>query len=299
MTAFFAPIIQLTTFYNSYQSAVTGLDRVLQVLISDISVKEGNSSMKMDRSSKFEIKFENVTFGYEEGQPVLKHVSFEVERNRVLAIVGPTGAGKSSIVNLILRFYEPQEGRVLINGRDVRDLTFSDLRRKISLILQDPFLFAGTIMDNIRYGKPDASDEEVIEVSKKIGLDNFVRSLPSGYATVISEGATNLSMGQKQLICFARAFLPNPEILIMDEATSGVDPYTELQLQKALTSVLEGRTSIIIAHRLSTIRLADKIIVLKDGEIAESGSFSSLMEKKDGIFTRMYALQSQLVSRYS
>ncbi len=226
---------------------------------------------------------------------MLSHVSFDVERNRVLAIVGPTGAGKSSIVNLILRFYDAQEGKVLINGRDVRDLSFSDLRGMISLILQDPFLFAGTIIDNIRYGKPDASDEEVVEVSKKIGLDNFVRSLSSGYATVISEGATNLSMGQKQLICFARAFLPNPKILIMDEATSGVDPYTELQLQKALASVLEGRTSIIIAHRLSTIRLADRIIVLKDGEIAESGSFSSLMEK-DGIFARMYALQSQLVS---
>jgi ATP-binding cassette subfamily B protein len=250
----------------------------------------------MDLSSPFEIKFENVTFGYEDGQLVLNHVSFEVERNHILAIVGPTGAGKSSIVNLILRFYEAQEGKVLINGRDARDLSFSDLRGMISLILQDPFLFAGTIMDNIRYGKPDASDEEVVEVSKKIGLDSFVRSLPSGYATIISEGATNLSMGQKQLICFARAFLPNPKILIMDEATSGVDPYTELQLQKALASVLQGRTSIIIAHRLSTIRLANRIIVLKDGEVAESGTFSSLMDKKDGIFARMYALQSHLIS---
>ena len=296
VNAFFSPIIQLTTFYNSYQSAVTGLDRVLQLLNHDIEVKEPQESGRVRDSARQEvgpdIEFQNVTFGYDSPEPILRNVSFKIERNQVLAIVGPTGAGKSSIVNLILRFYDVRSGAVRINGVDVRDMSFKELRQMISLIPQDPFLFSTTIMNNIRYGKPLASDEQVIEVAKKIGIDDLVRSLPMGYDTVISEGATNLSMGQKQLVCFARAFLPDPRILIMDEATSGVDPFTELQLQKALSSMLEGRTVIIVAHRLSTIRLADSILVIKNGSITEQGSFAELNAQKNGAFARMYSMQA-------
>ncbi|HZW57397.1 MAG TPA: ABC transporter ATP-binding protein [Nitrososphaerales archaeon] len=303
VNSFFNPIIQLTTFYNSYQAAVTGLDRVMQVLHTEVEVKEPQSAIVpefrkgMGGNVPLEIRFEDITFGYEPDQPVLKNVNLVIEKNSVLAIVGPTGAGKSSIVNLILRFYDPQKGRVTFNGVDLKRLSFKDLRGLISVIPQDPFLFSGTIMDNIRYGSPDASDEQVIALARRIGLDEFVRSLPLGYATMISEGATNLSMGQKQLICFARAFLPDPRILIMDEATSGVDPHTELQLQKALAAVLEGRTSIIIAHRLSTIRLADKIVVLRDGMIQESGSFQELLSKEngEGLFAKMYAMQTEVI----
>ena len=299
VNSFFGPIIQLTTFYNSYQSAVTGLDRVMQVMNQEIEVKEPDvpalTTTTRQRSGRIDgaaVEFENVTFGYENAVPVLKDVSFRIEPNQVLAIVGPTGAGKSSIVNLILRFYDPQSGKVKIDGRGIETMRFEELRRNISLIPQDPFLFSATIMNNIRYGRPEASDEDVIEVARRVGVDDFIRSLPKGYDTVISEGATNLSMGQKQLICFARAFLPNPRLLIMDEATSGVDPFTEMQLQRALSSMLEGRTSIIIAHRLSTIRLADRIIVLKDGRVSESGSFTELAGMKDSQFARMYAMQT-------
>ncbi|MHB8565859.1 MAG: ABC transporter ATP-binding protein [Nitrososphaerales archaeon] len=296
VNSFFGPIIQLTTFYNSYQSAVTGLDRVLQVLNSEIDVKEPDekrSILQRRGDEGTEVVFENVTFGYDKDVPVLKDLSFRIEKNQVLAIVGPTGAGKSSIVNLILRFYDPQSGHVKIDGVDVKNIGFEELRVMTSLIPQDPFLFSTTIMDNIRYGRPGASDEDVVRVARLVGIDGFIMSLPQGYDTVISEGATNLSMGQKQLICFARAFLPDPKILIMDEATSGVDPFTELQLQKALSSMLEGRTTIIIAHRLSTIRLADNIIVLKDGKVSEAGSFSELIERTDSQFARMYAMQAQ------
>jgi len=210
-----------------------------------------------------------------------------------VAIVGPTGAGKSSVVNLVLRFYDPQEGVVRLDGKDLRKLSFSQIRKKMSVIPQEPFLFSMTVMDNIRYANPEAEDEDVIKVAKQLGIDEFVRSLPDGYETMISEGATNLSMGQKQLVCFARAFLSDPEILIMDEATSGVDPAAELQLQRALSKMIWNRAAIIIAHRLSTIRLADKVIVLQAGRIAEEGGLLELIERKDGIFSEMYSMQYQ------
>jgi len=212
----------------------------------------------------------------------------------VVAIVGPTGAGKSSIVNLILRFYDPEEGVVKINGVDLRNLDFKEFRTLLSMVPQDPFLFLGTILDNIRYGKEEATDEEVIKVAKELDIDEFVTRLPQGYNTVVNESATNLSMGQKQMVCFARAVLRNPRLLILDEATSGVDPVTEIQIQRALNITLKGRTAIIIAHRLSTVRLADRIIVLKDGLIAEEGSFHELISRKEtGIFAKMYETQFQ------
>jgi ABC-type multidrug transport system fused ATPase/permease subunit len=294
LNSFFNPIIQLTTFYNSYQSAVTGFDRVLQVLDTPIEVSEPKISKRiLSAESQGKIEFQDVSFGYDQSLPVLKNVSLKIDSNEVIAIVGPTGAGKSSLVSLILRFYDPQNGSVLVDGVDVREMKFKEFRGKISIVPQDPFLFQATILDNIRYGRQDAADDEVIEVGKKVGLDEVVKKFPEGYHTMINEAATNLSMGQKQMICFSRALLRNPKILILDEATSGVDPVAEVQLQKALTLLLENRTAIIIAHRLSTVRLADRIIVLQGGRIVEEGRFDQLLERREGIFANMYAMQFQ------
>ncbi|MDG6994601.1 MAG: ABC transporter ATP-binding protein [Nitrososphaerota archaeon] len=293
MNNFFAPIIQLTTVYNSYQSAITGLDRVLQVLNTEIVVKEPQTTLELQDPTEggSQIEFENVTFSYDPEQIVLKNLNLKIGRGEVVAIVGPTGAGKSSIINLLLRFYDPQEGSIRVDGVDIRKLKFSQLRKNIGLIPQDPFLFSTTIMENIRYAKPEATDGEVLEIAKLVGVDEFVSRLPEGYNTVVAEGATNLSMGQKQLICFARAFLSDPRIVIMDEATSGVDPVTELVLQKTLAQMVKGRTAIIIAHRLSTIRLADRIVALQSGQVVESGPFNELVSKEDSIFARMYTMQ--------
>ncbi len=292
LNSFFSPIIQLTTFYNSYQSAVTGLDRVVAVLNTEIEVKEprGIVKSKLD-DSPGGVEFRGVTFGYEPKVPVLNNVSLEIEPKKVIAVVGPTGAGKTSLVNLILRFYDPQEGSILIDSVDVRELDFYSFRRKIGVVPQDPFLFLATIMDNIRYGRDDATDEEVVAIAKKLGVDEFVRRMPEGYSTMVNESATNLSMGQKQMICFARALLRNPKILILDEATSGVDPVTEIQIQRALALLLKERTAIIIAHRLSTIRLADSIVVLNNGRIVEKGGFTELMKIKGGMFAKLYSMQ--------
>jgi ABC-type multidrug transport system fused ATPase/permease subunit len=296
INSFFSPIIQLTTVYNSYQSAVTGLDRVMQILYTDIEVKPPEVlNPAAEVAGAPSIEFDQVTFGYHADEPVIRNVSFVINHRETVAIVGPTGAGKSSIVNLVLRFYDPQQGEVKLNGKDLKTLSFSQVRKKMSVIPQEPFLFSTTVLDNIRYGKPEATEEEVVAVAKQLGIDDFVRTLPDQYNTVVSEGATNLSMGQKQLICFARAFLSDPEVLIMDEATSGVDPVAELQLQRALSKMIKNRAAIIIAHRLSTIRLADKVIVLQAGQIVEEGDLSELINRKDGIFSEMYAMQYQSV----
>lgn len=291
LNSFFSPIIQLTTFYNSYQSAVTGLDRVVQVLNTDVEVKEpGGATKKLD-DSPGAVEFRDVTFGYDPNVPVLNNISLKIEPEQVVAVVGPTGAGKTSLVNLILRFYDPQEGSVLIDSVDLRELDFVSFRRKISVVPQDPFLFLASIMENIRYGREDATDEEVVAIAKKVGVDDFVSRMPEGYGTMVNESATNLSMGQKQMICFARALLRNPKILILDEATSGVDPVTEVQLQKALALLIKNRTAIIIAHRLSTIRLADSIVVVNNGRVVEEGSFAKLIGIKDGMFYKLYSMQ--------
>ena len=296
INSFFSPIIQLTTVYNSYQSAVTGLDRVMQVLFTEVEVRPPAAPHQTEEvEGAPSVEFEHVTFGYRPAEPVLHDVSFAIQHRETVAIVGPTGAGKSSIVSLVLRFYDPQQGAVKLDGKDLKTLTFPQVRKKMSAIPQDPFLFSTTVLDNIRYGRPEATEGEVLNVAKQLGIDDFIQSLPDQYNTVISEGATNLSMGQKQLICFARAFLSDPELLIMDEATSGVDPVAELQLQRALSKMIKNRAAIIIAHRLSTIRLADKVIVLQAGQIVEEGPLSELIIKKDGIFSEMYALQYQAV----
>ena len=293
VNAFFNPIIQLTTFYNSFQSAVAGLDRVTQLVNTEVEVKEPSEPETIDPQADWGVELRGVTFGYTPGVNVLKDVSMKVAPREVVAIVGPTGAGKSSIVGLVQRFYDPQQGTVLVGGVDLRRLRFKDFRGRMSVVPQDPVLFSASIADNIRYGTPGATIEDVKRVSKALGVDGFVSSIPEGYDALVSEGATNLSMGQKQLICFARALLRDPKVLILDEATSGLDPFTELMVQRSLAPLIAGRTTIIVAHRLSTIRLADRIVVLDHGEIVEEGTFRSLMSNPDGAFARMYALQSK------
>ncbi|MDG6986116.1 MAG: ABC transporter ATP-binding protein [Nitrososphaerota archaeon] len=293
VNAFFNPIIQLTTFYNSFQSAVTGLDRVTQLMNTEVEVKEPAVPAHIAQGAGWGVELRGVTFGYSDGVPVLKDVSLKVAPGEVVAIVGATGAGKSSIVNLIQRFYDPQSGSVLIGGVDVRKLGFKDFRGRMSVVPQDPVLFSASIADNIRYGTPGASAEDVRRVSKAMGADDFVSSLPDGYDTMVTEGATNLSMGQKQLICFARALLRDPKVLLLDEATSGLDPFSELKVQRSLAEIIGGRTTVIVAHRLSTIRLADRIVVLDHGKVVEEGTFDQLVSVPGGAFAEMYALQSK------
>ena len=207
----------------------------MQILYTEIEVKPPEIADKIDElEGAPSIEFDHVTFGYHPDEPVLRDVSFSILHGETVAIVGPTGAGKSSIVNLVLRFYDPQQGVVKLNGKDLKTLSFSQVRKKMSAIPQEPFLFSATVLDNIRYGEPDVSEEEVMRIAKQLGIDDFVRSLPEQYHTMVTEGATNLSMGQKQLICFARAFLSDPEILIMDEATSGVDPVSRAAITASI-----------------------------------------------------------------
>lgn len=293
VNALFNPIIMLTTFYNSFQSAVTGLDRVTQLINTEVEVKEPPEAERLVTGGGLGVELRNVTFGYPGGPTVLKGVSLKVAPGEVVALVGATGAGKSSVVNLLLRFYDPQAGSVFVGGVDVRRLRFSDFRGQISVVPQDPFLFAASIADNIRYSRPGSSMADVTTVSKKLGIDELIRSLPGGYDNQVAEGATNLSMGQKQLICFARALLADPKVLILDEATSGIDPFTELRIQRSLAAMIEGRTTVIIAHRLSTVRLAGRIAVLDQGRVVEEGTFDRLMSNPAGSFARMYALQTR------
>ncbi|MEM2028689.1 MAG: ATP-binding cassette domain-containing protein [Candidatus Bathyarchaeia archaeon] len=236
-----------------------------------------------------EIIFENVSFGYGETK-VFENFNLKVNPGEILAVVGPTGAGKTSLANLILRLYDPQGGRILIDGVDIRKIRLSSLRRQISLVPQEPILFKDTVRENIRYGKPDAKDEEIIRVIHDLGLEPIIKTLPEGLDTMVSEGGANLSVGQRQLINVARTLLRKPKIIILDEATSSVDPYTESLLQEALKRLLSGRTCIIIAHRLSTTFLADRVIVLDGGKIVEEGTHNELL-KRGGLFAKLYELQ--------
>jgi len=237
-----------------------------------------------------QVEFENVNFAYDIDVPVLKDVSFTLKRNKKLAIVGQTGAGKSTIINLLARFYDPDGGRILINGHDIRDISLASLRDCMGVVLQDSFLFSVSIRENIRFGKLEASDQEVIDAAKSIGAHEFIMKLPNDYDYVIQEGSSNISIGQRQLISFARTLVANPEILVLDEATSSVDAYTELVIQKALKKLMRNRMTIIIAHRLSTIRLCDEILTIDEGSIVERGTHEQLMRKK-GLYSAFYRLQ--------
>jgi len=237
-----------------------------------------------------EVRFENVSFEYEKGVPVLNDVSFILSRNMKLAIVGQTGAGKSTIINLLARFYDPTKGRILIDGHDIRDIPLASLRGHMSIVLQDSFLFSVSIKENIRFGKLAASDQEIVDAAKSIGAHDFIVKLPNGYDYVIQEGSSNISIGQRQLISFARTLVANPEILVLDEATSSVDAYTELVIQRALKTLIRNRMTIIIAHRLSTIRLCDEILTIDHGSIVERGTHEQLM-RENGLYSSFYRLQ--------
>jgi ATP-binding cassette subfamily B multidrug efflux pump len=236
------------------------------------------------------VLFKDVKFGYLADVPVIKNMTLEAQAGQTIALVGPTGAGKTTIINLLTRFYDIDSGSICIDGDDIRQIKKADLRRKLGLVLQDTFLFSGTVMDNIRYGRLEASDQECIEAARMADADHFIRQLPQGYQTQLSERASNLSQGQRQLLAIARAILADPSILILDEATSSVDTRTEARIQKALLKLMDGRTSFVIAHRLSTIRDADNVVVINDGEIIEQGSHLELLEKR-GFYHHLYMSQ--------
>jgi ATP-binding cassette subfamily B protein len=239
---------------------------------------------------KGKVEFNEVSHEYEDGVPVLKKVSFSAEPGQTIAIVGPTGAGKTTIINLLPRFYDVTHGSVKIDGVDVRDVTAESIRKQVGIVLQDTFLFSASVMDNLRFGKPDATDEEVYAAAKLANADSFIERLPEKYQTVLGERGSGLSQGQRQLLSIARAALADPRILILDEATSSVDTRTERLIQKAFDALLQSRTSFVIAHRLSTIRNADMILVLKAGEIIERGKHDELLEKK-GFYYELYMSQ--------
>jgi ABC-type multidrug transport system fused ATPase/permease subunit len=278
VTRFFSPIQELSRMYTTMQSAMAGGEQVLRMLDTPSKVVDKPGAIAMP-TIRGDIELDHVTFRYREDAPeVLRQVDLKLQAGRTLALVGPTGAGKTSIANLIARFYDVNEGAVRIDGIDVRDVTQRSLRAQFGLVPQDPFLFSGTISDNIRFGNPQVSMEEMRLAARMANAADFIESMPDGYDTRILEGGVNLSVGQRQLICIARAVLANPRILILDEATANVDTVTEGLIQKALERLLEGRTAVVIAHRLSTIRNADLICVIEDGQIAEQGRHEELLQ---------------------
>jgi len=289
LTMFFRPLLQLSIFYMNFQSAMAGAERVFEIIDAPIDIEEKHDAIELPVLSG-KIDFENVTFGYDPKFPVLNNITLRIASNETMAIVGPTGAGKTTLISLVCRFYDPTVGSIKVDGHDLRELKLQSLHRQIGLVLQEPFLFAGSVKENIRYSRPEASDEKVIEAAKAVGAHDFIERLPKGYDTIVREGATNLSIGQRQLVSFARALLADPRILIMDEATSSVDPYTELLIRRALEKLLKNRTALIIAHRLSTVRNADRIIVLDQGRIVEEGTHDQLIAKK-GLYARLYHMQ--------
>ncbi|MEM1569549.1 MAG: ABC transporter ATP-binding protein [Candidatus Bathyarchaeia archaeon] len=286
--SFFRPILMITMFYTTLQSALAAAERVYIFLNTEPAVKDTPYAKDLEVKNG-EIVVENVSFSYNSNM-VFENISFKVKAGEILAIVGPTGAGKTTIANLILRLYDPQKGRILIDGHDLREFTLRSLRRATALVPQEPVLFNDTVFENIRAGFPEASREHVENIIKSLGLEKLIESLPKGYDTIVSPGGENLSVGQRQLISFARAMLKNPKILILDEATSSLDSRTESLLQEAMVKLLKGRTCIIIAHRLATVKLANRIIVLDNGRIVEEGSHEQLL-RNGGLYAKLYETQ--------
>ncbi len=289
MTRFFWPIRNLVDMYNLILQAGVSSERIFEVLDTEPNVTDKEGAIELE-NVEGHVKFEDVVFGYVPEQPVLHGINLEALPKETIALVGPTGAGKSSIINLLCRFYDVQSGRVLVDGVDVRDVTIESLRRQLGIVLQDTFIFSGTIRENIRYGRIDATDEEVEEAAKVVGAHEFISNLPDGYDTEVRERGSRLSVGQRQLLSFARAILANPKILILDEATSSVDAYTEFLIQKALEKLFEGRTSVVIAHRLSTVRNADRIYVIESGLVKEVGNHEELIAL-GGLYKSLYEKQ--------
>lgn len=284
---FFDPIRSLTMQYSVMQRAMASGQRISEVLDVPVDVSDKENAVTLSSDMDGSVEFRNVTFGYRQNQPVLKNISFRVNPGETVALVGPTGSGKSSSMALVHRFYDVWSGEVLVGGHDVRDLTQDSLGDQVAMVLQEPFLFSGTVLENIRYHKTSASREDVVRAAQAVGAHDFIEQLPNGYDTELEQRGGNLSLGQRQLISFARALVADAKILVLDEATASIDSYTEMLIQKALIKLLEGRTGLVIAHRLATIRGADRIIVLQNGEIVESGNHEQLMERK-GHYARLY-----------
>ncbi len=286
---FFTPVNSMSNFYNVVQAAMAGAERIFDILETKPNVEDKPDAVELGQIEG-DVVFEDVSFSYEVDVPVLKKLSFHARPGETVAIVGPTGAGKSTIINLLPRQYDIESGRILVDGTDIRDVTLDSLRGQMGIVLQDSFLFSGTIMDNIRYGRLDATEEEVIETAKAVGAHEFIEEMPRGYHTEVREGGGRLSTGQKQLVSFARALIADPRILVLDEATSSVDPHTELIIQEGLKRLFADRTSFVVAHRLSTILEADRIMVIEDGQVAESGKHHELMAS-GGHYARLYEAQ--------
>lgn len=283
------PFNEVTGVLTQLQTGIAAAGRVFEVLEAENEVPDSPESPRISKC-KGNVKIENVSFSYTKEKPLIKNFSLDVKSGSKVAIVGPTGCGKTTFINLLMRFYETDNGKISIDGVDIKSLSRDNLRRQFGMVLQDSWLFCGTIMENLRYGNENATDEEIISAAKAAYAHSFIRRMPDGYNTVISEGGGNLSQGQKQLLCIARAMLTNPAILILDEATSSIDTLTEIRVQKAFAKMMKGKTSFVVAHRLSTIKESDVILVMKDGNIIEQGNHEELL-KKGGFYSTLYNSQ--------
>ena len=289
---FSRPINQLSTLFNSIQAALAGAERVFETMgeVPDLQDKQGAAAVLKFRG---DVEFIDVHFGYSEEKRILKNLHFKAKAGEMIALVGPTGSGKTTMINLLMRFYNVNSGKILIDGKDIQDYKIKGLRQRIGIVLQDPYLFSGTVMENIRYGRLDATDEEVIEAAKTASAHGFIKHLPDQYHTMITSTGSNLSQGQKQLLSIARAILADADILILDEATANIDTRTEVEIQKGLSNLTKEKTSFVIAHRLKTIEEADRILVLKDGELIEQGSHNELLDRR-GFYHGLYAKQLRI-----
>ncbi|MEY2373584.1 ABC transporter ATP-binding protein [Lysinibacillus capsici] len=282
---FFRPLNQLSNLLNTFQSAIAGAERVFEILDEPSEVADKPNAIKT-ASLKGDVVFKQVSFSYESNKPVLKNIDFHAKAGETFALVGPTGSGKTTIINLLTRFYDVDQGEILIDGHNIEHYQMETIRQRVGVVLQDTYLFSGTIRDNIRFGKLDATDEEVVEAAKIANAHHFIKYLPAQYETPVQAGGANLSQGQRQLIAIARAILENADILILDEATSSVDTQTEVDIQRGLQHLMQGRTSFVIAHRLKTIENADQILVIQQGEIVEQGNHQELMQQQ-GIYRHL------------
>ncbi|AGK98687.1 ABC transporter ATP-binding protein [Clostridium pasteurianum] len=289
---FWTPISNLAGAYNNIINAMSYIERIFETIDEKVIVEDMSNAYELP-VIRGNVEFKNVTFAYDESKTILNNISFSVSHGQSIALVGPTGAGKSSIINLISRFYDIQQGEILIDGINIKEVTLNSLRRQMGVMLQDPFIFSGTIKENIRYGRLDDSDEEIVAAAKSVRAHDFIKELKDGYETIVNENGSRFSAGQKQLISFARALLADPKILILDEATSSIDTKTEALLQEGLQKLLKGRTSFIIAHRLSTIKNSDKIMYIDKGQIIESGNHDELINKQ-GEYYKLYSSQYEL-----
>ena len=289
---FSRPLNQLANLYNTIQSAIAGGERVFQIIDEVPDIEDKDSAIQVE-SLKGEVDFKNVNFEYKEDTPILKNINFKCNSGETIALVGPTGSGKTTIINLLTRFYDINNGDIKIDNLDIKEYNIKSLRNRVGVVLQDTYLFSGTIKDNIRYGKLDATDEEIIEAAKLANAHSFIKHLPKKYDAMVTSQGENLSHGQRQLLSIARVILSNPDILILDEATSNIDTRTELQIQKGLKNLMKGRTSFVIAHRLKTIEEADEILVIKNGEIIERGNHDRLMNT-EGFYHNLYVSQFKI-----